>query len=90
MRHADWDYVHNLISDSDPYPDNPQEGHKFKHFWTYLKHCKQNFTGISSHLDQDGKLHKDPQGIAETLNIQFICFLLTLSSKSSPMLPHKN
>jgi hypothetical protein len=75
LRQAYWSYVQGLIS---PDPDEPKGTKKF---WTYIKHCKQDSTGVAPLLGDDGKLMDDATGKAEILNRQFT----SVFSKISPL-----
>jgi hypothetical protein len=67
-------YIENMIS---PESDDKQETNK--KFWTYIKHCKQDSSGVAPFLDQDGKLVDDAKGKAEILNKQFTSVFSTVS-----------
>ena len=43
----------------------PETGEKHtisKKFWTYIKHCKQDSSGVAPLLDSEGKLVDDAEG----------------------------
>ena len=52
-----------------------------KKFWTYIKHCKQDSSGVAPLIDTEGKLVDDSKGEAEILNKQFT----SVFSKISPL-----
>ena len=66
LRKTYWDYIEKVITPSDQNPINKAN----KKFWTYIKHCKSNNSGISP-LKENGILHSDPQKKADILNNQF-------------------
>lgn len=39
-----------------------------KKFWTFIKHAKQDSTGVATLLRNNGRMHDDAQGKAEILN----------------------
>ena len=77
QRQAYWAYVQDLISPE----QNNDEDRGNKKFWTYIKHCKQDSSGVAPLLDKDGKLVDDAKGKAEILNGQFT----SAFSKISPL-----
>ena len=66
LRKTYWDYIEKVITPSSQNPTNTAN----KKFWTYIKHCKTNNSGISP-LKDNGILHSDPGKKADILNNQF-------------------
>ena len=65
VRLAYWDYIKEVVSaESDDNQGN-------KRLWTYMKHAKQDSSGIAPLTGKDGKKVDDPKGKAEILNEQF-------------------
>ena len=75
MRQSYWGYVENIVQEEDT--DSRKTGNK--KFWTYIKSCKQDTTGIAPLLGDDGKLAEDGRGKAEILNTQFTSVFSKLS-----------
>ena len=67
LRSAYWNYVNEIVTSTD---DGTQKPSYAKKFWTYMKHCRTDHTGVSP-LRQNGILHSNPTAKAEILNQQF-------------------
>ena len=67
LRSAYWNYVNEIVTSND---DGTQKPSCPKKFWTYVKHCRTDHTGVSP-LRQNGILHSNPIAKAEILNQQF-------------------
>ena len=81
LRQAYWSYVDNLVTPEEN--DNKFSGfipllirRGMKRFWTYIKHCKKDHTGIAPLRNENGILQDHPEGKAEVLNKQF-CSVFT-------------
>jgi len=59
--------VNEIVTSTD---DGTQKPSYAKKFWTYMKHCHTDHTGVSP-LRQNGILHSNPIAKAEILNQQF-------------------
>ena len=59
MRRAHWDCVIDIITpDRDSNMDADNKPHN-KRFWTYIKHCKQDSSGIAEIRDKAGNSATD-------------------------------
>ena len=66
LRQSYWKYIENIVT---PKEEENSFGN-MKRFWSYIKHKKTDFSGVSS-LKQDGRLITDPKQKANVLNSQF-------------------
>jgi hypothetical protein len=66
LRQAYWSYVQDMVC---PEPGNTHKGSK--KFWTYIKHCKQDSSGVAPLLGDDGIRTDNAVSKAEILNKQF-------------------
>ncbi|CAG2244059.1 unnamed protein product [Mytilus edulis] len=66
IRKSYWEYIESIIL---PPQDETNFG-TMKKFWTYIKHKKTDYSGITE-IKQDGKLLTDPLQKAGALNAQF-------------------
>lgn len=77
LRRAYWDHVEKVIT-----PEGGEhEGKGSKKFWSYIKHCKRDSTGIAPLVNKEGHLESSPEGKAELLNNQFC----SVFSKAVPL-----
>ena len=64
LRQAYWTYIQGIIS--------PKLGnHGNKKFWSFIKHTKEDSSGVAPLIGADGRLQDDHKGKAERLNNQF-------------------
>ena len=77
LRQAYWAYIQDMINPEQE--NNDDRGNK--KFWTYIKHVKQDSSGVAPLKDKHGKLVDDAKGKAEILNEQFT----SVFSKISPL-----
>ncbi len=88
MRQAYWRYVEGILGKEDDTEGN-NKGNGNKRFWSYIKHCKQDTTGIAPLLGEDGKKHEDAKSKAEILNNQFTSVFSKLAPCSLKQLTSK-
>ena len=67
LRSAYCNYVNEIVTSTE---DGTQKPSYAKTFWTYMKHCRTDHTGVSP-LRQNGILHSNPTAKSEILNQQF-------------------
>ena len=79
LRQAYWAYVKDMIFPE--VPDTDTQKQVGKNFCTYVKHCKQDSSGVAPLLGDDGTRTDDPKGKAEILNKQFT----SVFSKATPL-----
>ena len=79
IRKAHWDYIEDIITHKET--DDTQFG-TMKKFWTYIKHRKTDFKGITE-IKHDGKLLTDPLQKANALNNQFHSVFTPVSNISN-------
>jgi hypothetical protein len=79
LRRAYWSYVEDLVT-----PVQGENTHTTsKKFWTYIKHCKKDNSGVAPLKNRDGHLEDNPQGKAQILNEQFCS---VFSHRNPPLL----
>jgi hypothetical protein len=78
LRRDYWSYIQDMIS---PQIGSTSKQDGNKKFWSFIKHVKQDSTGVAPLLGEDGKLRDDAAGKAEILNKQFT----SVFSKISPL-----
>ncbi|VDI19663.1 Hypothetical predicted protein [Mytilus galloprovincialis] len=78
IRKSYWEYIESIIL---PPQDETNFG-TMKKIWTYIKHKKTDYSGITE-IKQDGKLLTDPLQKAGALNAQFQS-VFTPASNISP------
>jgi hypothetical protein len=78
IRKAYWNYIENIITPKET--DDTQFG-TMKKCWTYIKHRKTNFNGITE-IKHNGKLLTDPLQNANALNNQFYSVFTPVSNIS--------
>ena len=77
LRQAYWRYIEDIVT---PDPDEPA-GACTKRFWTYIKHCKQDKSGVAPLHDNTGCTKSDNTAKATILNQQFC----SVFSKPTPL-----
>jgi hypothetical protein len=77
IRQAYWKYIEDIVT---PCPDEPT-GTCTKRFWTYIKHCKKDKSGIAPLKDATGSIKSDNSDKATILNQQFC----SVFSKPTPL-----
>ena len=84
MRQAYWSNVESIIT---PIGEESKEQSGMKRFWTFIKHCRSDTSGISSLSDGTGNKVSAADEIANILNTQFQSVFTIESPVSHDLLP---
>ena len=88
MQQAYWRYVEGILGEEEDTEGN-DKGNGNKRFWSNIKHCKQDTTGIAPLLGEEGKKHEEAKSKAEILNNQFTSVFSKLAPCSLKQLTSK-
>ena len=83
FRQEYWAYIENIICPPQATQNDKEHRNKYKRFWTYIKHNKQDSIGVASLRDPEtGRLETGQTAKARILHKQF-------QSVFSPRMPSK-